>query len=261
MPATIPCTPCCPTTQSVNIPGVEGIPGADGANGIDAFTTNTLAFVVPTVGSDVVVTVVNSDWMVDGQFVVFEGPATFQVDGPPADSTHVMLKFMGYPSDITVGTVMAIGTKVSPAGELSIIPAPLTVYAAGTVYQLTNAAALLNFGTTTPSLTINAAGTYLLLARARYDYNAATFAGSRTVTSKLRRTNNTAADIADSSTAWKTQIITTLSFTAQIVDLPPVIYTTTNTNDVIELWGGVSIVPSAGSLDAVEASLIAIKLF
>lgn len=138
---------------------------------------------------------------------------------------------------------------------------PLTVYAAGTAYQFTNTAALLNFGTTDPSLTLTSAGVYLLLARVRVDYTGATFAAVRTVTLKIRRTNNTAADIANSTIQAQTEIITTLTYTLGVIDLPPIVYTTTNNNDVLEIWGDVDTVPTAGSLDAVEASLVAVKIF
>lgn len=136
----------------------------------------------------------------------------------------------------------------------------LSVYASGTAYQLTATPALLDFGTTDPSLVISGVGTWLLSGRVRLDYNAATFAAVRTATLKLRRTNNTAADITNSSTGFKTQIITALTYTAGIIDLPQVIYTTTNTNDIIQIFGSVDVIPSAGSFDAVEASIMALRV-
>lgn len=132
--------------------------------------------------------------------------------------------------------------------------------ASGTTYSLTNTAALVDFGTTDPSITLNVAGTYLLMARARVDYNAATFAAVRTATLKLRRTNNTAADVTGTSSSFLTSIITLLSFTASTIILPPVIYTTALTSDIIQLWGSIDTVPSAGSIDITEANVVAIRL-
>lgn len=142
-------------------------------------------------------------------------------------------------------------------------PAPLTfaTYAAGTAYQLTATPALLNFGTTDPTITLTQAGTYLLSAHVNLLYNAATFAAVRTVTLKIRRTNNTAADVANSPLVLSTAIITTQTYTFAAVALPQVLYTTANTNDALELFGDVSVVPSAGSLDAVGASILAVRLF
>ncbi len=136
----------------------------------------------------------------------------------------------------------------------------LSVFAAGTAYSLTNTQAALTFGTTSPSLTLNAAGTYLIFARVRLDYNGATFAANRTATLKLRRTNNTPADLTSGSIAALTQIITTLSFTMGDYSWMPAFYTTANTNDAISIFGALDVVPTAGSLDAVEAQIMAIRL-
>lgn len=135
----------------------------------------------------------------------------------------------------------------------------LSVNAAGTAYSLTATPAALDFGTTDPSLTITAPGSYLLLARARLDYSGATFAAVRTATLKLRRTNNTAADLTNGSVAAKTDIITTLTYTMATISWW-VVYTTANSDDAITIFGDVSVLPSAGSLDAMEASIVAIRL-
>lgn len=135
----------------------------------------------------------------------------------------------------------------------------LSVYSAGTVYALTATAAKLDFGTTDPSLTLTAAGTYRLGATVVLDYNAATFAAVRTATLKLRRTNNTAADLTNGSIAVKTQIVTTLTGTMMQVSWET-FYSTSNTNDVIEIFGSLDVIPSAGSLDASYASITATRL-
>lgn len=157
-------------------------------------------------------------------------------------------------------------SKLSPGGSSGFLSpksptnSTLAVYAVGTGYSLTNTAAALDFGTTDPSLTLSAPGTYLILARAKIDYTGATFAAVRTITLKLRRTNNTAADLTSGSTTFLTQIITTLTFTAGVVSLPPVIYTTTNANDAITIFGDVDTVPTAGSADISAAEIVAIRL-
>lgn len=258
MPATTSCTPCCVETQTVNVPGIEGDAGTDGTDGINAYTVTTADFVVPAIGATVTVFVEETGWMVTGQPIFIEGPATFKVDSI-TNATTVVLEFLGQADDVSPAATISSGAGVSPGGIQGALTS-LSVYASGSAYSLTNTSALLDFGTTDPSLTITEAGTYLLFARVRYDYNAATFAAVRTVTSKLRRTNNTAADVSNSSASWKTDIITTLTYTAVIHTLPVVSYTTANTDDVIQLWGDVSTVPSAGSLDAVEASIVALKI-
>jgi hypothetical protein len=100
-----------------------------------------------------------------------------------------------------------------------------------------------------------------MFARVRTDYNAATFAAVRTATYKLRRTNNTAADVTSSSGAFATSVITAITSTAQTFNLPLVLYTTTNSNDVISLFGSIDVIPTAGSIDAVEANIVAQNCF
>lgn len=135
------------------------------------------------------------------------------------------------------------------------------VYASGTVYSLTNTSTALDFGTTDPSVTLNAPGTWLIFSRCNLKYTAATFAASRTVTLKLSRTNNTAGDITNATVTFLTDIITTLTYTAGVVSIPPVLYTTTNADDAITIKGDVGVVPTAGSLDVTAAEIIAIRLF
>lgn len=136
----------------------------------------------------------------------------------------------------------------------------LSVYASGTAYQLTNSSAALNFSGTDPIITINKAGTYLIRASVKLDYTGATFAASRTVTLKLRRTNNTAADVSNSTITLGTEIVTTQTSVFEVLSLPDVIYTTSNITDTLTIFGDVSVAPSAGSLDASAASIVAIRI-
>jgi hypothetical protein len=261
MPATTSCSPCCAETQTVNVPGVEGPAGTDGANGVNgenASTITTADFAVPNVGNSVVVDVEDSGWMVVGQIVITEGPANFIVATIP-DSISVELTFLGYAGDVAPATNVVTGARVSPSGLAQEIT-DASVYAAGTAYSLTATSAALTFGTTSPTLVIPAAGTWMLFSSVRYDYTGATFAASEAVTTKLRRTNNTAADLTNGSVGWQTDIITTLSYTAIQATLGPVIYTTANANDSISIFGDVANLPSAGSLDAVEANIVAIRI-
>jgi hypothetical protein len=187
------------------------------------------------------------------------GWAHFQVASKPS-ATSVGLTFLGYPGDQAPTTTLAVGSVVSPSGRWGL-PAPLTVYAAGTAYSLTATSALLALGTTTPSLAITTAGTYLLKARARIDYGGAAVTANRVVTLKLRRTAVAAADIAGATAGFKTAAITTEARTAAIVSLPEIVYTTALATDVIQLWGGVDTLDAVDNLKAVEAEIIAVRLF
>ena len=149
------------------------------------------------------------------------------------------------------------GSQLSPKVGSNVAQA---VYAAGTAYQLTNSAALLNLGTTPTSIVLSQPGTYLIFARAHVDYTGATFAAVRTVAIKLRRINNTAADLTNGATSALTDILTAITSTLGNIVIPPVVYTTDKDNDNIQLFGSVDTVPTAGSIDVSEAEIVAIKL-
>ncbi len=136
----------------------------------------------------------------------------------------------------------------------------LATYASGTAYTMTASDAKVDFGTTDPNITITSAGTYLLMGDGVAKYNAATYAGAQTITLHFRRTNNTAADIANGTNTIELPVLTTYTGGDQI-QIPSVIYATSNTNDVIEIFGSVSATPAAGSVTVDKAHIIAIKLF
>lgn len=145
------------------------------------------------------------------------------------------------------------------AGGAPLSSNALTSYSVGTAYSLTNTQAALTFGTTSPSITITSPGTYLIFYRAVVDYTGATFAAVRTATFKLRRTNNTAADVTGSSVATLTSILTLITSTMAPIS-GVVTYTTTNSDDVVKIFGALDVVPTAGSLDVSSASIVAIRL-
>lgn len=136
----------------------------------------------------------------------------------------------------------------------------VVTYAAGTAYALTATPAALDFGTTDPAIVVGQAGTYLLRGRVLLRYNAATFAANRTVTLKFRRTNNTAADLTNGSTTLTTEIVTTFTSTWVECQLPELVYVTTNTDDALTIFADVNTIPTAGSLEATEAHIIAHRI-
>lgn len=108
-------------------------------------------------------------------------------------------------------------------------------------------------------ITIDRAGMYLIGGSVNLLLNGATFAAVRTNAFTLQRTNNTPGAIG---TTIRTvdAIVTTATGSAGVVTIPPFIYTTANTNDVVSIYGNVSTAPSAGSLDVVSANLTVIPL-
>ena len=131
---------------------------------------------------------------------------------------------------------------------------------AGTAHQLTATPAAVVMGTTSPVIVTGRPATYRVLAHVVVNYNAATFAANQAVTFKIRRTNNTAADLAGGTTVYTTEIITTLSHTMANIYWEADDYTTANTDDSLTIFGDVAVVPSAGTLDVVEAFIRVIRM-
>jgi hypothetical protein len=285
------CDCACPNPEIVEIPGAPGEDGAAGdagTNGVNCFTT-VLApgITLPAINATVGANLADASFLVVGQnCFASDGTHKGSFEVVSGGSTSVVLKFLGYYNDsapgqviaATTGTLTASGpqpaspvaiasggtsstTATTARSALGIGGESLTVYASGTSYQLTATPAQVVFGTTSPSLTITSSGVWLLLARARVDYTGSTFAAVRTGALKLRRTNNTAADIASATAGFLTDIITTLTYTLVEFDLPPVVYTTTNATDIIQLYGSISVIPTAGSIDISEAAIVAVKLY
>jgi len=130
----------------------------------------------------------------------------------------------------------------------------------GTAYSLTASAAALDFGTTDPVVTLAEAGRYQIEADVLLQYSGATFASNRTVTLKLRRTNNTAADLTNATVTCNTDVTTTITGPMIMVHLKADDYTTAGSSDAITVFGDVSVVPSAGNLQASFAKIYARRI-
>lgn len=136
-----------------------------------------------------------------------------------------------------------------------------SAYAAGTVYSLTNASALVDFGTTDPTIQIDLPGRYIVSGGVQLKYNAATFVANQTATCKITRLNNTAADLTGATRTTDLRIITTITDNAGYVQIPATYYDTVNTNDVLAVYCGLSAAPGAGSVDATSAEITATRLY
>lgn len=256
MPATTPCTPCCTTTPPVQVPGPEGDAGTNGDDGLNAYTTLTAPLTLPAVGSDVTANVVNSAWMAIGATIVMDGPAHFEVVSKP-NATSALVTFLGASGDLASG-IIASGATVSAAGVWGL-PAPLTVYGAGTAYVLTTTYAAIDLGTTDPTRVITTPGTYLIFCRLVIAAAAASIV-AETASFKLYRTTPAAGDVANTEMTYDLPVMTTLTHTIGVVELQPVVYTTANSTDSLSLYGKVSADPT-GDITVTEASIVAVRLY
>ena len=115
-------------------------------------------------------------------------------------------------------------------------------------------------GTSSSTITLTSSGTYTLSARANLFYNGATFAANQVVTLNLYRQNNTPGVVPNSQTQETAGIVSGFTQTFGDFNLPLVVYTTANTNDVISLRSSITAAPAAGSFDVREANLVAIRI-
>ncbi len=133
-------------------------------------------------------------------------------------------------------------------------------YGVGTAYAFTNTAAAIDFGTTDPSIVLTSAGTYLIFGQVHMAYAAATVT-TETATIKVRRTNNTAADLS-AVVVIDLPVATTLTNSYGIEQIPPFVYTTSATNDAVTLFANVSATLGAGTINAtaIGTSLVALRI-
>jgi hypothetical protein len=267
------CHQCgCPTPEVVEIPGAPGEMGAAGANGINAYTSSTSDFVIPACGATVPVSVANISWMVIGQNIfASDGTnfANFQVTALQVSPPVATLKALCYTGDSGSGVTIVTGATVvsgGPQGPAGTVVTVTNNEAAGGSQNLTitPAQAL----ATTLTLTGAAAKNYLLTAYVRLDYVAATLAANRVVTLTLQRTNNTPAAIASST--LMTEIIpspdiqyfalNTLTKSLGQFGVYSFPYTTVGVGDIIQPFVSISVIPSAGNVNVVEAAIVAVRL-
>ena len=206
---------------------------ATGAIGINAFTTLTAQITIPAIGSTVTAPVANSAWMTTGAVVVMPGPAHFQVT-TISSSTSVVLTFLGYLGDLAPANTIANSSVIAPSGTQPFgSNLSQTSYASGTAYTLTALNAQVVFGTTSPQITLPAAGTWIILAKATLSTGGVASGGILNI--NLQRTNNTPGAVPN-STSTVNFLGTTTAYFDIPVELPIGIYQTNTVGDVLQLF-------------------------
>lgn len=131
--------------------------------------------------------------------------------------------------------------------------------ASGTAYTLTTSFAALDFGTTDPVIVLPNAGTYTIQAWVQTTLAGATTT-TQTVSFKMRRTNNTAADVGDTSSN-PLPVATVGSPLGPSCVMISTKYTTAATNDSITIQGLLSASLGAGSITCTAAHITAIRAY
>lgn len=183
--------------------------------------------------------------------------SNFIVDYWKTKYTGSLTKYKMIVVDTTTGIVQSVDIPKSS----SVSTTNVSAYSVGTVYSLTTTSQKLTFGTTSPSVTLPSPGTYLIISNLTVGYSGLTNLVVNTCNFKLRRTNNTAADLSNTSTSFDVPVVTLLTQTAGDADINTILYTTTNSNDVIEMWGNRTGGVTAGSVNVNQAYILAIKQY
>lgn len=157
------------------------------------------------------------------------------------------------------------GTSILGSGDIALPTAvgtnKVASYSSGTAYNMTTTPAKITFGSNSPSVTLPTAGTYVIMSNVRIDYAGLTNLAANTVTIKLRRINNTATDLSDAAGDFVVPPVTLLTSTGGDCDVSTVFYTTTNNNDIIEIWGSRSGSVSVGNIQAGNAWIVAYRIY
>ena len=104
-------------------PGADGAPGADGTDGINAFTNLRTTWRVPGIGSIEPMNVDVAAWGADGQWIYLPGAGYFIISFVSGSGQFQVINpgpLQGFPSgvagNVAGGTIMPIGTPVTPGG-------------------------------------------------------------------------------------------------------------------------------------------------
>lgn len=105
MSAPTNCCSNCGTVLTTSIPGIQGQ---------SAFTDLTAGFVVPALGGQIQVSVVNSDWAAVGESVFIPGAGVFEIISIPSP-TLLLLEYSNISSNVDAGAAIVSGVIVTPS--------------------------------------------------------------------------------------------------------------------------------------------------
>ena len=249
---------------------VDSVTWSDGANASNVWTFNVS-------GTDPTLTAGNSNFIFGATSIDLgsagvrlsqdgDGALTFLGLGNGSDE-DLTLNFDDTSNSIVASSSTGAGLDLSGLAAVNIGTLQGTegshlhvIYSSvgsGTAYTMTAAYAAVDMGTTDPSVTIAATGTYRIYANIQVNFAGATYAAFDQAAFKLRRTNNTAADLTDGERGCSLPIMTTTTMLGPSVTIGPIEYTTTNTDDVIVIHGDLNATPSAGTITVTKATIFA----
>lgn len=212
--------------------------------GTSAVTSSGSLSAATTVSAGGAVDTANAVWLESGD-IAFEGATAnaFETRITPTDPT----------ADRTI-------TLPDASGTVAFTTATSNTIATGTVYALTSTSSQVAFGTTSAVFTLPSTGKWAVFASVQTAYSAATFAGLQTETFKIRRTNNTAADVTDSVRSQPLAVVTTITEAGPCITIGPIYYNGTS-GDILQVFGAVSATPAAGAMNVTDCSITGMPVY
>lgn len=113
-PANVPPGTSVVSGGTVTGAGPQGAPGST-ATVLSAYDSTTASFTMPSVGSTVTITINNTAWLSANQIIYVASAGYFQI-ATVVNATTLSATNLNYPGNATATTVIASGSKVSPAG-------------------------------------------------------------------------------------------------------------------------------------------------
>ncbi len=146
--------------------------------------------------------------------------------------------------------------------ESAIIPLSLEAsnLLGGNPFNVTSVATQVNVNSTPIQLTLNASGTWMIIAGTTANYIGATVDTPNYYILNLVRTNNSPGTLSTGSAVLLMEAGTTMTKGLGNLITSAAIYETTNSNDTIALYGSVQANASAGLIQVVGSSMTALKV-
>lgn len=171
-----------------------------------------------------------------------------------ADRAQVTSLFDASSATSQIGPLVDSVDGVTPLNNI------IQTVATGTVYTLTTTFANVDFGTTDPIVTLANAGTYSIYVDVQTSLVTATTT-TQSVSYKLRRTNNTPADLTGSQFGDPLPVATVGSPLGPSTHIGPIKYTTATTTDAISVQGAISGALGAGTATVSACTITAIRAY
>lgn len=276
-------------TASVNVNGTSvqlkntGVPGnaspgavissgltisPSGLRGTNAYTTTTATFVTPypTGGgspTQATITVVDASWMIPGEPVFVQGGGFFIVVSVNTVSNTAVLSNPGFANTVANATI-PVGFAVGPSGTQGSLPLPTPTSSYINAQSIALSTSAVNPGSI--SLTLAAAGTWIIFARVSGYYSATGGSGTVVAANVFSQLQSQAAGSGplspvpnSSATLGLPEVQNSSNQTGGWAEtLGYIIYTTATVGDKIFLYSQLNNVQGALSSATVsEASMLA----